>query len=167
MKQQQGGFAYLAVLFLMAVAAVAVAGQGAFSAVDGEREREEDLLFVGGQFRQAIASYYESTPGPVKLYPDSLEDLVLDRRFEPSRHHLRRIYIDPMTGQGRWGEVRAPEGGVMGVFSLSTRRPMKQVAFNGRDYDFAGKKNYGEWIFLYQGGQTRFVPAKMLSVPAQ
>ena len=163
MRHRQGGVTYLAVLFLMAIGAVAVAGQGAFSALDGQREREEELLFVGAQFRQAIASYYESTPGPVKRYPESLEDMLLDRRFVPARRHLRRMYFDPITGVKGWGEVKAPEGGVMGVFSLSRARPVKQAGFAERDSAFVGKTRYDGWVFLYQGGQTRYAPARMLS----
>lgn len=167
MKHRESGVTYLAVLFLMAIGAVAIAGQGAFSALDGQREREEELLFVGAQFRQAIASYYESTPGPVKRYPDSLEDMLLDRRFEPARRHLRRIYLDPITGSKIWGDVRAPEGGVMGMFSLSRSRPVKQAGFAERDNTFAGKARYSEWVFLYRGGQTRYAPPQMLGFPLE
>lgn len=163
MRRRQSGVAYLAVLFLMAVGAVSVAGQGAFSALDGQRDREEELLFVGSQFRQAITSYYESTPGPVKQYPERLEDLLLDRRFEPARRHLRRIYFDPVHGANVWREVRAPEGGVMGVTSLSRARPIKQAGFVERDRAFAGKARYDEWVFLYQGRQTRYTPARMIN----
>lgn len=163
MKHGQGGVAYLAVLFLIALGAVSVAGQSAFSALDGQREREEELLFVGAQFREAIASYYESTPGPVKRYPDQLKDLLLDRRFEPARRHLRRVYIDPVHGREVWGEVKAPDGGVMGVFSLSRARPIKQAGFTERDRTFVGKARYDEWVFLYQGGQIQYVPPRMMT----
>lgn len=163
MRRRQSGVTYVAVLFLMAVGAVSVAGQGTFSTLDGQRDREEELLFVGAQFRQAITSYYESTPGPEKQYPQRVEDLVLDSRFEPAQRHLRRVYRDPVQGNKVWGEVRAPEGGVMGVFSLSRTRPIKQAEFAERDRDFAGKLRYDEWVFLYRGGQTRYTPARMIN----
>ena len=162
MHRQQGGVAFLGVLFLIAVGAVSVAGQGAFSALDGQREREDELLFIGAQFRQAIASYHESTPGPVKRYPESLDDLLLDRRFAPARRHLRRIYLDPIKREKGWGEVKAPEGGVMGVFSLSRARPIKQAGFMELDRAFNGKARCDQWVFMYQGGQTRYTPARMM-----
>ncbi len=164
MKKGQDGVAYLAVLFLIALGAVMVAGQNAFSALDGQREREDELLFVGAQFRQAITSYYESTPGSVKRYPERLNDLLLDRRFEPARRHLRQIYIDPVNRGDVWGELKAPEGGVMGVFSLSRARPAKQAGFAERDRAFVGKARYDEWVFLYRGGQTRYRPARMMTM---
>lgn len=164
MRCLQSGVAYLAVLFMLAVGAITVAGQGAVSALDGQREREEELLFAGAEFRDAITSYYESTPGHVKQYPERLEDLLLDQRFEPARRHLRRIYLDPVQRTHVWGEVRAPEGGVMGVFSLSRSQAIKRANFAERERDFAGKARYDEWIFVYQGGQTRYAPARMVSI---
>jgi type II secretory pathway pseudopilin PulG len=165
-RRGQRGVTYLAVLMLVAISAVVVVGQGAFSAVDGQRGREDELIFVGGQFRQAIARYYEGTPGPVKRYPESLDELLLDRRFEPAARHLRRIYADPITSSLHWGVVYAPEGGVMGVYSLSTARPMRQSGFAQGEIGFAGKAKYSEWVFLYQGGQTRYVPPRMLEYVA-
>lgn len=157
----QKGVTYLGVLMLVAVSAVVLAGQGAFSAVDGQRQREEELLFVGGQFRNAIKSYYEGTPGPAKRYPHDLDDLLLDRRVEPPVRHLRRIYADPITGTQRWGQMHAPEGGVMGVHSLSRGVPLKQSGFAQADAAFPGKSSFSEWVFLYQGGQTRHIPPSM------
>lgn len=161
-QRRQKGVTYLAVLMLVAVSAVVVAGQGAFSAVDGQRQREEELLFVGGQFRDAIKSYYEGTPGPAKRYPPELDDLLLDRRVEPPVRHLRRIYVDPISGTQRWGQMHAPEGGVMGVHSLSSSATLKQSGFAQADIAFSGKAKVGEWIFVYEGGQTRYVPPRML-----
>lgn len=164
MSYRQSGVVYLAMLLLIAVGSVSVAARGAFSALDAQRDREEELLFIGAQFRQAITSYYESTPGPVKRYPERLEDLLLDKRFEPARRHLRRIYLDPIRGTKVWGQVRAPEGGVIGVFSLSRAQPIKRAGFSDLDHPFDAKTRYDEWVFMYQGGQTRYQPARMVPI---
>ena len=79
-----------------------------------QREKERELLFIGNQFRQAIERYYERSPGELKKYPASLEELLKDNRFVTTQRHLRRIYRDPMTGNTEWGMVNAPEGGIMG-----------------------------------------------------
>jgi hypothetical protein len=54
-----------------------------------------------------------------------------------------------MTKANKWGLVHAPEGGVMGVYSLSEERPFKQDNFRERDRAFVGKTQYSEWQFVY------------------
>lgn len=113
-----------------------------------QREKEADLLFIGNEFRNAIAHYYERSPG-VQRYPKSLEDLIEDDRFPMPVRHLRRIYRDPMTGTAEWGLVRAPDEGIMGVHSLSKDRPLKQANFDQHNTSFAGSQRYREWQFIY------------------
>lgn len=51
----QAGFTYLTILFVMAIAGVILAEVGINWTQDSQREKERQLLFVGNQFRQAIA----------------------------------------------------------------------------------------------------------------
>jgi len=149
-RYRQAGFTYLALLFTVAVAGVVLAATGALWSFEAQREREVELLFVGNQFRQAIRSYYEQSPGMLKRYPMSLDELVKDNRYLGVKHHLRRIYADPITGRSEWGLLMAPEGGIMGVRSLSDRRPIKRANFLLRDAMFEGKEAYSEWHFVYR-----------------
>jgi type II secretory pathway pseudopilin PulG len=149
-RDRQAGFTYLALLFAVAVAGVALAATGALWSVEAQREREVELLFVGNQFRQAIRSYYELSPGELKFYPMSLDELVKDNRYLGIRRHLRRIYLDPITGRSEWGLLMAPEGGIMGVRSLSDRTPFKRAHFFLRDTMLEGKDRYSEWHFEYR-----------------
>lgn len=146
----QKGFTYLALLFAVAMASILLAAVGEVWSTQQQREREKELLFVGNEFRLAIRNYYEHSPGAVKYYPRSLNDLLLDNRFLGVQRHLRQIYVDPITGQKEWGLVAAPEGGFMGVFSLSNERVIKIAGFAERDADFEGKKKYSEWRFVYR-----------------
>ncbi|CAK0781592.1 hypothetical protein CCP3SC15_930023 [Gammaproteobacteria bacterium] len=111
MQQNQYGFTYLGLLFAVAMAGVALAATGVLWSTQRQREREQDLLFVGNQIRQAIRSYYEHSPGLVKRYPAKLDDLLRDNRFLTVQRHLRQRYMDPMTGAREWGLVMAPKGG--------------------------------------------------------
>ena len=43
------------------------------------RDREAQLLWVGNQYRQAIASYYLKGPAGLLQFPPSLDDLLEDR----------------------------------------------------------------------------------------
>lgn len=146
----QRGFTYLAVLFAVVVSTAGLAGAVQLWSFAQQREREIELLFVGAQFRQAIALYYERTPGVAKRYPAELADLLKDARYPGTQRYLRKIYVDPMTGKADWGLVKAPEGGIMGVYSLSTGQTAKVANFRLADVGLAGKTKYSDWQFAYR-----------------
>jgi hypothetical protein len=56
------------------------------------------------------------------------------------RRHLRKIFVDPLTGKAEWGVVYLGDGttGVVAVHSLSTAKPLKVANFDSR---FAGLDN--------------------------
>src|SRR5207249_4031136 len=111
-RTRQQGFTYLAVLFFIAVSGAMLAATGIIWSHERQRQKEEELLWIGNQFRQAIGLYYYRTPGTVKRYPEKLEDLLEDKRYLTTQRYLRQIYRDPMTGESRWGLVSAPAGGI-------------------------------------------------------
>lgn len=121
---RQQGFTYLAVIFMVAIAGVLLAATGTTWSSLKAREDNEQLRFVGEQFRRAIGSYYEQSPVGANHYPRRLEDLLKDDRFAVPRRHLRQIYANPKTGKADWGLVIAPDGGVMGVTVSGADAPM-------------------------------------------
>lgn len=143
------GFTYIGLLIVIALMGIALAGTGVIWHTETQREKERELLFVGDQFRRAIGLYYERTPG-AKQFPKALEDLLLDRRYPNTQRYLRRLYADPVSGNQEWGLVRGPEGGIVGVFSLSEAEPLKRAGFPIKYEDFEGKASYSEWQFMYQ-----------------
>lgn len=147
---RQSGFTYLAALFLIAIMGAVIAATGMVWHTAQQREKERELLFAGDQFRRAIGLYYERSPGTIKKYPNSLNDLLKDERYLSTQHYLRRIYLDPMTRKAEWGTVPAPGDGIMGVHSLSQDEPIKTGNFRYRDRDFEGKTKYSEWKFVYE-----------------
>lgn len=142
----QNGFTLLAVLFLVAVMGLGLAALGVHWETARRREQEAQLLFAGDQYRRAITAYYEASPGPRKQYPAALRDLLDDKRFPHTVRHLRRLYVDPITGKAAWGLVWK-EGGIAGVYSLSTLPPLKQADFALPDRAFSGARTYAEWVF--------------------
>jgi hypothetical protein len=111
-----------------------------------QRANEEELLFIGRQFAAAFRSYYESSPAGNRQFPARLEDLLKDPRYPGVRRHLRRIYPDPMTGRP-WVLVAAPEGGIMGVHSVSEGAPLKVANFESEFAGLEAKKRYSDWVF--------------------
>jgi hypothetical protein len=86
----------------------------------------------------------------VPVFPPTLEALLEDRRFPVPQRHLRRLYIDPMTGNSRWGLVKLPDGRITGVYSLSTGVPMRTTDFP-QSVRVAGEGGrYSDWKFVYQ-----------------
>ncbi len=144
----QNGFVYVAVLIAVATLAAALGAAASVYSQRAQREKEAELLFVGDQYRQAIRSYYERSPGGAKRYPQALEDLLDDKRFQATTRHLRRLYRDPVSGQ-EMQTVPAPSGGIMGVASPSQAAPLKSGGFRPRDEAFAGASSYAAWQFTY------------------
>lgn len=148
------GFTYIWMLFAVALAGMTLAGAGQIWQTEARREKEVELMFAGEQFRQAIGSYYENSPGLPKRYPDSLERLLSDDRFPTVRRHLRKIFFDPMRNMAEWGLIRKPGVGITGVYSLSTRKPLKRANFHERYATFADALSYQDWTFVYTPGEA-------------
>lgn len=146
--ERQRGFTLLLLLFLIAGFGVALAALGTLWHTHVQREKESELLFVGDQYRRAIESYYRQTPGTVKKYPPDFAALLQDPRFPLPVRHLRRLYRDPVSGSEEWGVLKAADGGILGVHSLSQAEPRKKAGFPARYSSFEGKRTYSEWQFL-------------------
>jgi len=77
-----------------------------------------------------------------------LEDLLKDPRYPNIRRHLRKIYVDPITGKAEWGVLKSPDdSGIIGVHSLSTAVPIKIGNFEMEFQYLSGKIAYSNWIF--------------------
>ena len=158
-RSSQAGFTYLAALFLVAIFGAILASTGVVWSTAQQREKECELLLIGKQFRMAIGQYYEKSPGSLKKYPPTLNDLLKDERQLSTQRYLRKIFIDPMMRSNKWGLVQAPEGGIMGVRSLSEDQLLKNGNFSEADGDLAGKKKYSEWLFVYRPVQQNIPEA--------
>lgn len=143
---QQRGFSYLWVLLLVALMGIGLTVAAEIDATAAQRDKEQQLLAIGRQFRTAIERYHEASN--VKEYPASLDDLLVDPRVPGVRRHLRKVFADPMTGRAEWGLVKVA-GRIVGVHSLSERQPIKQANFEADDFGFAGRSKYSEWVFTY------------------
>lgn len=150
---RQAGFTYLGLMFAVALAGIALAGTGVLWQLESRREKEKELLFVGEQYRQAIGSYYEKTPGNTKQYPAKLDELIEDKRFPKPLRHLRRLYRDPMATDGEW-ELILQQGRIFGVASRSQEKPVKVAGFALDQQDFEGAERYADWRFVSSGSNT-------------
>lgn len=141
------GFTYIGILMIIAISGIALAGVGIVWHQQAQQENEKELLYIGEQYRKAIISYSEKTPGGVKQYPKELKDLVIDARFPDNKmHHLRKLYSDPITHGKPWGLIQQ-QGFIIGVYSTSKSAPLKKTGFHAPYEAFAEAVSYEDWKF--------------------
>lgn len=163
-KENSAGFTYFGFLFLVMLIGLGLAGASLILRVQDQRQKEQELLFVGQQYIDAIGSYYNSASGISKKYPQRIADLLQDTRFLTVKRHLRKPWNDPLTNKEKWGIVYTNLGGIAGFYSLTQGRPLKQTGFLGELNDkFTGKSSYREWRFVYLPS-TGKVEAKDLDI---
>jgi len=155
--RRQRGFGYLWTLMLVAFMGVGSVIAGELYSMSVRRDRERELIFIGHEFRAAIERYYNSSAGGMQSYPLTLEELLKDPRFPNARRHLRRLYADPMTGKPAWGTI-VINGRIVGVHSLSVKKPVKVDHFEDVDAGLRNKERYADWNFVYP--HDLFVPPK-------
>jgi len=154
-RKSQSGFTYVGMLIFVAIAAAGFAAYAQIASHASQREKEAELLFRGNAFQAAIASYYKKE----QRYPQSLAELLEDKRYPMPVRHLRKLYRDPMTGEPDWALIEAPGGGVMGVFSKSEQRPIKTGNFALRHAAFEQAASYQDWKFFHVPGPRGPKPA--------
>ena len=149
-QAKMGGYTFIGLMIIITIMGIGLLAVGEVWHTADKRAKEQELLFVGDQFRRAIKLYNAHTPGPNKqlAYPANLEDLLKDPRFPSTQRYLRKIYADPISGKAEWGVVKYPNGGIYAVFSLSEETPIKQSNFRQVDQNFEGKTKYTDWVFL-------------------
>jgi type II secretory pathway pseudopilin PulG len=137
----------LALLLALALGGIALMAAVDVWSLARQRVREQELLFVGDQYRRAIQRYYFGAPrGTGRVLPASLEDLLEDNRYPVTVRHLRRLYPDPITGSAEWGVLRVGQR-VAGVYSLSEKAPAKRAGFAPGYEHFGDKAAYRDWVF--------------------
>lgn len=165
--RRQQGFTYLGLLILLAIIGLVGAAGLKMGALLQRRAAEQELLDIGAAFADALQSYAGATPAGQAQQPPSLHDLLKDPRFPGTRRHLRKLYVDPITGRAEWGLMHvAGGGGVIGVYSLSPAQPIKVGNFDARFQSFAGKNHFSDWKFI-ASGLSGVVPPAAAAAPVR
>lgn len=172
-RRADGGYTYIVVLVLLAVISAAAALTLESADTAARRAAEAELIGLGRELERAFASYYRQSPPGTRRYPERLEDLVRDPRVPGLRRHLRKVYVDPLTG-GEWGTVPAPGGGIMAVYSPSKAEPFRlppAALAMGLPASAAAPdapRSYGDWRFGYDPRNDRRNPQAVIrpSLPA-
>src|SRR3990170_1892342 len=119
MKPRQSGYALIVILLLAALVLIGLSAAVPRLLTQGQREKEEELIFRGEQYKRAIGRYYKT----FGRYPMKIEDLLETNE----RAFLRQEFPDPMTRAGEWRLIRVgPMGELIG--SVHERKPLGQPA---------------------------------------
>lgn len=142
------GFTYIGLLILLAILSIVAAASLQVGVLVQRRAAEQELLLIGKEFRLALQSYANVTPAGQNRSPSRIEDLLKDPRFPGLKRHLRKIYVDPITGNQQWGVVLNLErSGIAGIHSLSPDKPIMAKLLPQGFPEFSNKKSYQEWVF--------------------
>lgn len=147
-RGKSSGFTFIGVLIFVALMGIALGSAGKVWSTQKIRENEQEMLFIGEQYRRAIGQYFERSQG-AKQFPKTMDELLLDRRYPTVQRYLRRPYVDPFTGKPEWGLVMRPDGGIVGVYSRSEESPLKRSNFKRGNENFEGADRYSDWKFIY------------------
>ena len=165
--RDQRGAALLVVLVMVVIVGLVAGLAGTSWQTIVQRAREAELFWRGDQYRLAIQSYYEyGSAGKTRRvgqFPAKLEDLLKDPRSLAPKKHIRRLYVDPMTGDD-WEPIKDKGGRITGVRSSSSLEPFQQDGFPAEYEAFAGAVSYEAWEFNYvpkkQALATKVQPKK-------
>jgi type II secretory pathway pseudopilin PulG len=98
-----------ALLFVMMAATVVLIGLTAVLPSiyqEGQREREQELIFRGTQYARAIAGFHQK----FQRYPTSIQELTKQTN---GFRFLRKEFADPMTPNGKWRFIHVNAQGVL------------------------------------------------------
>jgi type II secretory pathway pseudopilin PulG len=141
------GFSYLALLVAIVIIGISLGAATKYWSNVSLRDKEEELLFRGDQYRTAIGRYFAER----NVYPSRIDELLGSNGL---KRYLRQQYKDPISGED-FQEIRDPSTHrINGVFSSSDNEPLKQANFPDQDKDFEGKTKYSEWQFVYKPALT-------------
>ena len=165
-RSRQVGFSYIGTLILISILAITVSAQLVLGAAQHRRWVDEELLYRGSLYREALQGYYLATPPGQPRYPNALEDLLRDPRYPGVKRYLRQLYADPAAPDTPWELIVAPEGGILGVRSSSKAKPIKRANFPEIYQSFENKDAYHDWAFLFlpaAAGVTPVSPSTLKS----
>jgi hypothetical protein len=114
-KRGEQGYALLLAVFLTTLMVIAAVVAAPSVRTEGQREKEEEMIWRGRQYVRAIKLYYRKNG----RFPQNLDDLIKPK--QGSLRYLRQAYKDPMNKEdGKWRLIFVgPAGQLIG----STKPP--------------------------------------------
>jgi type II secretory pathway pseudopilin PulG len=99
MMSRPSGYVLIMLLFLITAMAIGLMVAVPVWQTQIQREKEEELVFRGNQYVEAVRIYQLKNPG---TFPRSLDELLEEKC-------IRRLYKDPMSPDGSWNVILLAE----------------------------------------------------------
>lgn len=116
MIRRQNGYTLLILLFAVSIVSIGLIVAVPVWQTQIQREKEEELIFRGNQYVEAVRLYQQKKPG---VFPSTLEELVEEKC-------LRRLYKDPMTSHGEWNVILPYQRGAPARPRQPSRSPLSR-----------------------------------------
>jgi type II secretory pathway pseudopilin PulG len=113
MRERTKGYTLLILLFAVTVLSLGLLVAVPVWQTQIQREKEEELIFRGNQYVEAIRLFQAKKPG---TFPKTLDELVEEKC-------LRRLYRDPMTSNGEWNLILPYQRGA----TTQSRQPRRAL----------------------------------------
>lgn len=160
---KENGYTLIILLFALFVMSIGLLVAVPVWETQIQREKEEELIFRGKQYVEAIRLFQTKNPGS---FPKNFDELVEEKC-------IRKLFKDPMTEDGEWNlilpytGISTKKGGsvqkiliaplsalpsiqnpqIIGVASSSTRASIKI---------YLEQETYDRWLFFYGQDPDRF-----------
>ncbi len=172
----EAGFTLAMVIMVVAIMAIMTAVAIQTVSFQMQREKEAELIFRGEQYVEAIRLYRQK----YGRYPVRMKEL-----WEADPRVLRQKWLDPMTGDDKWGVVflgqegqqpGLPGGQRQGPAPTPTRTPLFErqresdgekvgpiIGVHSQSTDasikiYKGRTRYDDWKFVYEEESQRPQP---------
>ena len=121
-RRRDEGYALLILLMLATVMLIALTAALPSVYTQGQREKEEELIFRGNEYSRAIAMFRRQ----FQRFPTDVKELLETNGMR----FLRREYKDPMTKHGKWRFIHADASGAP-IDSRTIARPKPPKPLGG------------------------------------
>lgn len=125
MGNRRSGYVLIMLLFVVTAMGIGLLVAVPVWQTQIQREKEEELIFRGKQYKEAVRIFQIKKPG---TFPKTLDELVEEKC-------LRRPFRDPMNPDGDWNIILLPEGGPGGNLRRGPDRRPVQMGGGGTRRD--------------------------------
>jgi type II secretory pathway pseudopilin PulG len=121
MGNRRSGYVLIMLLFVVTAMGIGLLVAVPVWQTQIQREKEEELIFRGKQYVEAVRVFQIKKPG---TFPKTLDELVKEKC-------LRRPFRDPMNPDGDWNIILLPEGGPGGSLRRGPDGSLVQMGGGG------------------------------------